>query len=497
MASKFLTVDEAAKQLGISAEKLTELREKQMVRAFRDGANWKFKSDDIERLASERAEAEDDSSDSAEVILLSEAELGESNPGSSSTVIGKPSGSRGPSDSDLQLGSVLQTPGASDILKAPGSSDVMVMPTASDIMKLPSVSDIMKSDSGLGLKKPDSDVKLVPSQGNVDHGSDVKLVADSPVANRASQSDALKLDDEDSRYISDAPPVQEDDAISIVPVDDSSSLELADDSDSVFEVEKKGGPGSDLALGDDAIELSMGNALSLDDEPIPFADEGSKKRRRSESALDDDDLVLRGGPGSDITINAGDSGISLADAADSGLSLEVPLDLDSVDDEPLSLAGEDMLSIADDSDSEVVTELKADSDFLLTPLEEVGEEDMDSGSQVIALDDSGFGTDSSLGTGLDQMLVEEPTDGSSVVVDTLGSASQLTAMSGVSLAAARPMVPDITFTTGNIVALGFCVFFLTLTGMMMFDLIKNMWSWDGPYAMNSAMMDFVLGLFGM
>jgi len=485
MASKFLTVDEAAKQLGISAEKLTELREKQMVRAFRDGANWKFKSDDIERLASERAEAEDDS-DSAEVILLSEAELGESNPGSSSTVIGKPSGNRGPSDSDLQLGGVLPTPGASDILKAPGASDVL--------RKVPSASDIMKSDSIIvGLKKPDSDVKLVPTQINVDHGSDVKLVADSPVASRASRSDALKLEDEDSEFISDARPPQEDDAISIVPVDDSSSLGLADDSDSVFEMEKKGGPGSDLALPDDAIELSMGQTLSLD-EPIPFADEGSKRGRRSESALEDDELVLRGGHGSDITINAGDSGISLADPADSGLSLEVPIDLDSVDDEPLSLAGEDMLSIAD-SDSEVASELKSDSDFLLTPLEEVGEEDMDSGSQVIALDDSSFGTDSGLGTGLDQMLIEEPTDSSSVVVDTLGSAPQLTAMSGVGLAAARPMVPDITFTTGNIVALGFCVFFLTLTGMMMFDLIKNMWSWDGPYASNSALMDLVLGFF--
>ncbi|MBI3461804.1 MAG: helix-turn-helix domain-containing protein [Planctomycetes bacterium] len=485
MASKFLTVDEAAKQLGISAEKLTELREKQMVRAFRDGASWKFKADDIERLATERAEAEDDSSDSAEVILLSEAELGESNPGSSSTVIGKPTANRGPSDSDLQLGSSLAAPGASDILKAPG---------ASNVLNVPSASDIMKADSGLGLKKPDSDVKLVPSQGSVDQGSDVKLVAGSPVENRASLSDALKLEDEDSEFISDAPRQQEDDAISIVPVDDSSSLGLADDSDSVFEIEKKkGAPGSDLALPDDAVELSMGNALSLDDEPIPFADEGSKKGRRSESALDDDELVLRGGPGSDITINAGDSGISLADPADSGLSLEVPLDLDSVDEEPLSLAGEDMLSIAD-SDSEVATDMKSDSDFLLTPLEEVGEEDMDSGSQVIALDDSGF-SDSGLGTGMDQMLVEEPTDGSSLVVDTLGSTPQLTAMTGVGMTAARPMVPDITFTTGNIVALGTCVFFLTLTGMMMFDLIKNMWSWDGPYALNSAMMDFVLGFF--
>ena len=63
------------------------------------------------------------------------------------------------------------------------------------------------------------------------------------------------------------------------------------------------------------------------------------------------------------------------------------------------------------------------------------------------------------------------------------------------VSAARPMVPDITFTTGNIVALGTCVFFLALTGMMMFDLIKNLGSWEGPYGLNSAMMDFVLGFF--
>ena len=33
---------------------------------------------------------------------------------------------------------------------------------------------------------------------------------------------------------------------------------------------------------------------------------------------------------------------------------------------------------------------------------------------------------------------------------------------------------------------------LTLTGMMLFDLVRNMWSWDKPYAYNSSLMDALM-----
>jgi hypothetical protein len=36
---------------------------------------------------------------------------------------------------------------------------------------------------------------------------------------------------------------------------------------------------------------------------------------------------------------------------------------------------------------------------------------------------------------------------------------------------------------------------LVLGGMMAYDLMRNMWSWDGPLNMNSSLMDTVLGWF--
>ena len=37
---------------------------------------------------------------------------------------------------------------------------------------------------------------------------------------------------------------------------------------------------------------------------------------------------------------------------------------------------------------------------------------------------------------------------------------------------------------------------LLLSGVIAYDLLRNMWSWNGPYEVNSAIMDMVLGLFG-
>ncbi len=56
--------------------------------------------------------------------------------------------------------------------------------------------------------------------------------------------------------------------------------------------------------------------------------------------MGDDELVLGGsGTGSDITLGAADSGISLANPADSGLSLEEPFDLTDTGSSQLNRSG--------------------------------------------------------------------------------------------------------------------------------------------------------------
>ncbi len=53
MAQKFTSLEEAANQLGISKDRLTQLREAGKVRGYRDGASWKFRTEDIEKLAAD------------------------------------------------------------------------------------------------------------------------------------------------------------------------------------------------------------------------------------------------------------------------------------------------------------------------------------------------------------------------------------------------------------------------------------------------------------
>ena len=52
--AKLIQLEEAAKLLGMSAEDLTEMRSRNEIFGYRDGASWKFKYDEIERVAQEK-----------------------------------------------------------------------------------------------------------------------------------------------------------------------------------------------------------------------------------------------------------------------------------------------------------------------------------------------------------------------------------------------------------------------------------------------------------
>jgi hypothetical protein len=49
----------------------------------------------------------------------------------------------------------------------------------------------------------------------------------------------------------------------------------------------------------------------------------------------------------------------------------------------------------------------------------------------------------------------------------------------------------------NILSLTLCVLLLAVGGMMMVDLMRNMWSWNETYSVNSALMDGILGALGL
>jgi hypothetical protein len=57
------------------------------------------------------------------------------------------------------------------------------------------------------------------------------------------------------------------------------------------------------------------------------------------------------------------------------------------------------------------------------------------------------------------------------------------------------VVAETSFSTWNIVGLACCTLLLAISGMMMIDLLRNIWSWSEPYSLNSSLIDGVLGLF--
>ncbi len=240
-------------------------------------------------------------------------------------------------------------------------------------------------------------------------------------------------------------------------------------------------------------DMPSSGSLRLADDELKLAESGVKKSgsdtRKGASDLhieSDEELVLDPAAGSDITIGGGDSGISLVDPADSGLSLEQPLELEGSAVESLDLGEDDIVSLEDvGGDDE--TQLKSEDDFLLTPLEEPADE-ADSGSQVIALD-----SEEEFGSGLTPapgMLEEDLGAGAPLVSGGIGTSP---ALAGAAMASAG-YVMEPPYSAWNVVALVACFLFLFVGGMFAYDLMRHMWSWDQPYALNSSMMDSLVNL---
>lgn len=439
MATKFIQLDAAAEQLGISPDKLNELRERNEIRGFRDGQTWKFKEEEIAKLgANLKGGSGGGSSDDDELTLDLDDEGGGAGAGDSVLV------------SDRELGG----------------------------------SDVMSGGSAIiGDKEtPDSDIELG------DAGSGPKIVSDSMLGG----SD-LKLDS-----LSEGP-----DAESGLQIDEGDSLEL--------ELESNIGTGkssvdeADLTMAGES-DLSLADA---DDMTLGEGEGGSDSGFGADSAIDltgddEEDLVL-GGTGSDVTIGASDSGISLSDPADSGISLEDPLELggSAIGDESLVLGEDDMISLGDDAaDPSAATQLKSDDDFLLTPLDDAGGEESESGSQVIALDESG-GFDQSAATllgGADQgvAMLEEDVSDADTMIGGPGMARGPAAAGAPQGAAAmvmQPAIPEAPYSIWNVLSLFVCIILLSFIGMMTYDVVRQIWSWEGAHPVNSGLMDSFINAF--
>jgi Helix-turn-helix domain len=505
-AKKLLDQNEVARMLGITPDEVASLRDRKKLFPYRDGDQWKFKQDDVEhyreelqaeREASGGAEATTDwkapddlgdlelqLNDDLDSILLSEVEMGNSSTEGASTIIGKPGDAAGPESDLLPAADPKKVdpkkggkPTGGDISLA-GDSGITLASEVGDkggsTITLSGGQPASGGSSGFSLTG-DSALTMggdIPTKpGSTNKGSGFGLAADSGMS--------LMSDSDLSLASSD---------VKLVPGGSDAGKSGSDSS-------KKSGS-SDKLFGSDALQLSD-DELSLVDAPAPGKSKlGDAKRSGGSSIkLGDEELeVVLGGSGSDITQSPTDSGIQLISPSDSGLSLDQPIQMGSSARRLLDV--EPSLESVEDIGIEPISDQKSDDDFLLTTGDEVGlqEESSDSGSQVIALD-----TDDELSSGMfgsaatASGLLEEDTASVATAgeapVSLMGTPSLTTApgMYATTPAAAA----EAPYSGANIAILAVCVVLLMFCGMLTYDLMRNMWSWDGAYPVNSSIMDSI------
>lgn len=410
---KFVELNEAAKQLGVTPDELVEMRSAGEIHGYRDGTSWKFKHEEVERVLAERTgggDLADDNDD--ESVLVSEEALGHSGESTSSTVIGKQDDA-GDADSDLSL-------------SESGSDLSMASDSASEIDLSPAETP---ADGGSSI---DGDVTLVPGVGG---GSDVSLVPDP-----------------------------------------GSDKEISPDA------------GTDLQLGEASSGALSGDLEGLDDEL---------------ALSDDDDLVLSSGSdsGSDLSLSSADSGIDLSSPSDSGLSLEAdsgislqsPTDSGlSLEDDAVDASGSSISSLELPEDDEVALDdaggepVQQDEQFMLSPSDEMFTDESDSGSQVIALEDSesfdqGMGDD-----GLD--------DGLGGQLDGLDAGPTAPVMAPASRGGE---VAEADYSVWNIMGLVLVMLFLMLTGILLMDVLGNMWAWEEGRDASTSIAEGITNALGL
>jgi excisionase family DNA binding protein len=272
MAQKYYNSAETAKLLGTTVDEIKHMLERRELHGYRDGADWKFKVEDIDRLAKDAPQpkpaAEEDGGD----VLLSEVELGQSDPGMSGTVIGLNPAARMPGGGDVRMAesdlalSALNDDSVVPIStkkKSPSDSKGSKFDDLSlDNLTLEGSSAIITGKSGgsstidLGGKGKDDDLVLGGSSGslssNIVLGSDsgISLVdpsdsgfsLDTPVSLATPAEESLELSEDDMLVSADAPRagVLKDDDFLLTPLEEATDMDGSESGSQVIALDTEG-----------------------------------------------------------------------------------------------------------------------------------------------------------------------------------------------------------------------------------------------------------------
>jgi excisionase family DNA binding protein len=436
--ANYVTLDDAAKILGISADELVEMRSRGEIFGYRDGSSWKFKSEEIERVQSELGGDAMDEDAGGSSILISERQVGPSGSKSGST-IGKAGGSDLSLDSELKLGD---------------GSDVKLVPDP-------------KSDSGVRLvnkaaRKPSQGSSLDLEEGPLSGiSSGISGVSDLQLQIEGGSGSEVELGS-DLNLIADSA----DSGVDLLGKDSgASALNL--------------GSGSRSGLGGRSGSIGLGNDLEL-------------------ASDDEDDLVL----GSDSGVGLGsESGINLMSPSDSGISLEdEPLDLAGTGISGLDLGAEVGSGSGSGATpgggsgaglsglgSGALIDFEQAEEFQLTPSGGIDVDD-DSGSQVIELEDSSeFGSIPAGAGGFEPIQEGGFSDG--------GFGNEEAEVMGGAMVAGAAMrgIPETPYATWEVLLLLGIIMLMGFGGLFTADLMRNMWAWDGQNDYTSALTRLFIG----
>ena len=273
---------------------------------------------------------------------------------------------------------------------------------------------------------------------------------------------------------------------------------------------------SGLSLDSTSEASDVMNASALDINSTLDSSSGISQDAGNVLDIGEDDLVLgESDVMSDVTLNGESSGINLyKPEGDSGISLDDhelsgALDAGSVAMKSDSLnvnlddlvLDDDSLSIIEGASSASLPE--EGNEFTLTTTPDDVEDESETGSQVIALsENSSDFSDPLMGVG--PGAIECAAEGVDMGIDSSVPAGEPGLYGGV-------LPPDVTpelielareigkkdkpYTILNIIGLFLCIVMLTMTLIMSVDLVRNMWSWQGTYQINSNLMDWLLSYF--
>lgn len=315
MEQRFVKFEDAVEKLGISAERLNELRESGVLRAYRDGGSWKFRGDEIEKMVSDGV---------PEMPPPSDIGL---NPSAALETLDDEFPKFDDDDDDLKL--------AEDAL----ADELQVEEPVSE-------PKLAESDLGLTLDEDDDDLSLADSDLTLDTSdlgeSPVETKAEKPPAEESSL-DLAELEDIDPAEMSDVM-LDEDDPDATDPAD---SILLSEEELG----ESVPAPASTI-IGKDELGLEDADLELATDED---AKEGSELELASDSGASD--VLSSGIAGSGVLdeLTSESSGMSAFEDLE-----ELELDLEAESSRILS--PED---VAEAKEAAPKADLTADSDLTL------------------------------------------------------------------------------------------------------------------------------------